>query len=118
MSSDLNVVGHLVHCLLIAGTILLSALEVAGQTTNIWTSMGTGCGITPRIYFGTTTSGLTTNQLANVRWQDPFGSGSGLVMGAVIESDGRIRPAPVPELTSIVGFGILACICTFTSVVE
>lgn len=56
---------------------------------------------TERIYFGTTSGGLTTNQLSKIVWVDPYGSGSGLYYGAIIKPDGRIRPMPIPEARSV-----------------
>ncbi|MDB6053801.1 MAG: hypothetical protein JWN25_1324, partial [Verrucomicrobiales bacterium] len=53
------------------------------------------------------TNGLTASQLANINWQDPYGTGSGLVLGSIIESDGRIRPSSVPELNTVLAFGLL-----------
>jgi fibronectin-binding autotransporter adhesin len=54
-----------------------------------------------KIYFGTTSGGLTQGQLDSINWQDPFGPGSGLVLGSIIDFDGRIRPRPVPEPATI-----------------
>lgn len=48
-----------------------------------------------KIYFGTTSGGLTPTQLREVVWYNPYGT-NGTVYGATIDFDGRIRPAPIP----------------------
>ncbi|MBI4327615.1 MAG: autotransporter-associated beta strand repeat-containing protein [Chloroflexi bacterium] len=47
------------------------------------------------LYFGSDSSGLTSGQLANITWNNPFGDGS-TIYGAYIDTAGRVRPVPEP----------------------
>jgi fibronectin-binding autotransporter adhesin len=62
-----------------------------------------------KIYFGTTSSGLTASQLSEIVWYNPYGTNS-TFYGATIDFDGRIRPAPqaVPEPKTVMAFTLLA----------
>ncbi|HYE33422.1 MAG TPA: hypothetical protein VEH27_18505 [Methylomirabilota bacterium] len=63
---------------------------------------------TDQIFFGTTSQGLTPSQLENIVWMDPYGPGSGIIYGAAISANGRIRPVPEPgTITSIVAVAAL-----------
>jgi len=56
-----------------------------------------------KIYFGTGSNGLTSAQLADVVWINPYGNGSNYD-GAIIEANGLIQPAiaaPVPEAKTV-----------------
>jgi autotransporter-associated beta strand protein len=62
-----------------------------------------------KIYFGTTSSGLTASQLSEIVWYNPYGTNS-TIYGATIDFDGRIRPAPqaVPEPKTVAAMILLA----------
>ena len=47
------------------------------------------------LYFGSDSSGLSSGQLANIIWNDPFGNGQ-TIYGAYIDAAGRVRPVPEP----------------------
>ena len=93
-----------------AASKLVIFLAFANSSGNSWSTynltISNYLDSTEAIYFGVNTNGLTAGQLANVRWENPYGTG-GLVLGAIIESDGRIRPAPVPELNTVIAFALM-----------
>jgi len=64
---------------------------------------------TDQLFFGTTDSGLTADQLAQISFRDPVGWAPGSY-SAFIQSDGRIVPIPEPAtiLSGFLLFGILA----------
>ena len=66
---------------------------------------------TEKIYFGTTSGGLSASQLSEIVWYNPYGTG-GTYTGATIDFDGRIRPAPlpVPEPKTVVAVILLASV--------
>lgn len=47
------------------------------------------------LYFGSDSSGISSSQLANITWNNPFGDGS-TIYGAYIDAAGRVRPVPEP----------------------
>jgi autotransporter-associated beta strand protein len=59
------------------------------------------------IYIGTTSTGLTSNQLSQIVWDNPYGNSLNY-SGAVIEYDGRVHPQPVPEAKTVVAIFLLA----------
>ena len=74
-----------------------AAVWTAGQILQIdnWSGSTSGGG-TDQLIFGTTSSGLTASQLAEIQFLDPNGFAAG-TYGATILSNGEVVPTPVPE---------------------
>lgn len=84
-----------------------SARTWTGGTTlviNNWSGSLTGGG-TDQIYFGSNSNSLTSAQLAQIVFHDPFGPGSGDIPAIFLPS-GEIVPIPEPG-TVIAGFALV-----------
>ncbi len=73
---------------------------------NNWSGSSSGGG-TDRIFFGSTTAGLTSSQLSRIVFVDPFGPGTGLYPAGIL-STGEI--VPVPEPATLACIGLLALV--------
>lgn len=63
-------------------------------TINNWSGNMAGGGI-DRVIFGSTSGALTASQVAQIRFQDPFGAGSGLFAAQILPT-GEVVPIPEP----------------------
>ena len=80
----------------------------AGVTlTLIGWSGSTNGGGTEGIRFGTDSTGLTSNQIAQIRFTDPAGFASGSYAGSMLV-DGEVVPVPIPEVNTVVAVLLLA----------
>lgn len=73
-----------------------------------WSGSTAGGG-TDRVIFGSSAADLTSGQLSQIRFLDPFGPGSGLVPATILPS-GEIVPIPEPG-TVFAGFALTAAVC-------
>lgn len=76
-------------------------------TIQSWNGLTAGGG-TDRVIFGSSASGLTAGQVAQIRFLDPFGPGSGLIPAMILPS-GEVVPIPEPG-TVFAGLALAAAV--------
>lgn len=75
-----------------------------------WTGSTSGGG-TDQLYFGANAGGLSSSQLRQIQFADPFGPGSGL-FGARILETGEVVPIPEPATVAVAG--LIGCLLCFS----